>query len=258
VPSTALVARRRALLDVAVDGKVFDESLRYGEDVDLVWRLHCAGWRVRYDPSVEVSHDEPMTWRSMLVRRFRYGTSAAPLSRRHPDATQPLSVPILPALTVAAVLSRRPFVAAATAAAGVASARRVRRGAGLDPAGATADVGRAIVQTWAGVGRYAAQFLMPLVVAACACGDRRTRYRRIAAAAALIAAPAVAGAMTSPRSLDPVRLTVAGVADDIAYGAGVCSGCVRERTLSPIRPRIRGLRPAPRPDRRTSTSQRTS
>src|SRR5206468_746740 len=37
VPSTALVVRRDALL--RVDG--FDESLRYGEDVDLCWRLHA-------------------------------------------------------------------------------------------------------------------------------------------------------------------------------------------------------------------------
>ena len=44
VPAAALVARRDALL--ALGG--FDESLRFGEDVDLVWRLLAAGHEVRY------------------------------------------------------------------------------------------------------------------------------------------------------------------------------------------------------------------
>jgi cellulose synthase/poly-beta-1,6-N-acetylglucosamine synthase-like glycosyltransferase len=81
VPSTALLVRREALL--ALDG--FEESLRYGEDVDLCWRFDDAGWSVRYDPRVVVEHVEPQGWPA-LARRFRYGTSAAPLARRHPGA----------------------------------------------------------------------------------------------------------------------------------------------------------------------------
>ena len=60
--------------------RVFDESMRTGEDVDLVWRLHEAGWRIRYDPAVQVAHHEPATWPALLARRYRYGTSAAPLA----------------------------------------------------------------------------------------------------------------------------------------------------------------------------------
>ena len=44
VPSAALLARRDAL------GDGFDETMRVAEDVDLVWRLAAAGWRVRYEP----------------------------------------------------------------------------------------------------------------------------------------------------------------------------------------------------------------
>ena len=51
VPTTALVVRRDALESIAG----FDTDLRFGEDVDLIWRLH-RGWRVRYDPTVEVTH----------------------------------------------------------------------------------------------------------------------------------------------------------------------------------------------------------
>ena len=48
VPAACLVVRRAAL------GEGFDESLRVGEDVDLVWRLDAAGWLVRYDAGVVV------------------------------------------------------------------------------------------------------------------------------------------------------------------------------------------------------------
>ena len=118
LPTAALVVRRSALLDISTGPAVFDESMRYGEDVDLVWRLHEAGWRVRYDPSVEVRHVEPATWPALLARRFRYGTSAAPLAQRHPTATAPLVVRPGAALTVAALIARRPLLAMTGFAAG--------------------------------------------------------------------------------------------------------------------------------------------
>ena len=71
VPSAALIVRTPVR---------FDETLRYGEDVDLIWRLLDQGHRVVYDPSVVVLHHEA----DVLRRRFRYGTSAAPLAARHP------------------------------------------------------------------------------------------------------------------------------------------------------------------------------
>ena len=79
VPTTALVVRRTAVRDV----DEFDEDLRYGEDVDLVWRLTAAGWSVRYDPSVVVGHASPRSRTARLHRRYRYGTSAGALARRH-------------------------------------------------------------------------------------------------------------------------------------------------------------------------------
>lgn len=71
VPSAALIVRTPVR---------FDEALRYGEDVDLIWRLLDAGHRVVFDPGVTVQHVE----RDTLRRSFRYGTSAAPLAARHP------------------------------------------------------------------------------------------------------------------------------------------------------------------------------
>jgi mycofactocin glycosyltransferase len=53
LPSAALLARRAAL------GDGFDETMQVAEDVDLIWRLAHAGWRVRYDPAAQVAHDHP-------------------------------------------------------------------------------------------------------------------------------------------------------------------------------------------------------
>uniref|UniRef100_UPI0025B1EDF9 mycofactocin biosynthesis glycosyltransferase MftF n=1 Tax=Amycolatopsis solani TaxID=3028615 RepID=UPI0025B1EDF9 len=101
VPTAALVVRRSALTEVGA----FDPALRVGEDVDLVWRLHAAGFRVRYAPDVTVAHHEPETWRALLGRRARYGTSAAPLAKRHPGALAPLGLHPWPAVTVGALLA---------------------------------------------------------------------------------------------------------------------------------------------------------
>ena len=40
------------------------------------------------------------------------------------------------------------------------------------------------------------------------------------------------------RSLDPATFALGRIADDIAYGLGVWSGCVTARTLAPLRPVI--------------------
>jgi hypothetical protein len=111
VPTAALVVRRAALAAAAGTGGVFDPGLRWGEDVDLVWRLHDAGWRIRYDPAVRVSHHEPRGWAALLARRFRYGTSAAPLAMRHPGQVPPVVLHPWPALTVAGLLAGRLSVA---------------------------------------------------------------------------------------------------------------------------------------------------
>src|SRR5260370_7539502 len=92
VPTAALLARCSAIV-----GGGFDPGLRYGEDVDLIWRMIAAGWRVRYDPAAEVRHVEPERWAAVLARRLRYGKSAAPLAPRHPGLVPPLIVQAWPA-----------------------------------------------------------------------------------------------------------------------------------------------------------------
>ncbi|MGY1672713.1 mycofactocin biosynthesis glycosyltransferase MftF [Geodermatophilus sp. SYSU D00710] len=86
VPSAALLARRAAL------GAGFDAAMPVAEDVDLVWRLTAAGWRVRYDPAARVAHEHPSSTVAWLRRRAVYGTGAAPLAARHGALVAPVVV----------------------------------------------------------------------------------------------------------------------------------------------------------------------
>jgi mycofactocin system glycosyltransferase len=239
VPTAAIVARRAALRAVARPTGVFDPTMRIGEDVDLMWRLHAGGWRVRYDPSVQVGHHEPTTWPALLARRLRYGTSAAPLALRHPGNIPPLVVDPWPAMTVAALLSRRPAAAVASFALSMLATRRVLRAHNL-PGDAWRVNATAVYRTWLGVGRYATQYAAPLLFA-CLLGGGRARWGRRAAALSLLVGPGLAGWARHPDLLDPLRYVGAAVADDIAYGAGVWAGCVKHRTVAPLRPNVRWL-----------------
>jgi mycofactocin glycosyltransferase len=241
VPTAALLVRRAALQTVASQAAVFDTELRYGEDVDLVWRLHAAGWRIRYQPAVQVAHDGPADWPGLLAKRYRYGTSAAPLATRHPRNLAPLVLHPWPTVTVAALLARRPvFAAASLAAAWFDIASTVRR-AGVPADGAVGACLNAAWQTWRGIGRYGTQFAAPALAAALIAPGGRTqarRWGRRAAAASLLIGPAVADWRERKPGLAPVTFAVARIADDVCYGAGVWAGCARERTAVPLRPAI--------------------
>ena len=78
VPSAALLVRRAAV------GAGFHEDMHVAEDVDLVLRLHAAGWRRRYEPTSRVAHDHRTDLRQWWLRKAFYGTGAAPLALRHP------------------------------------------------------------------------------------------------------------------------------------------------------------------------------
>jgi hypothetical protein len=73
-------------------------------------------------------------------------------------------------------------------------------------------------------------------------GGRHSRGRRLAAASLLLGPP-LNSWLTRRPALDPVRFTLGHLADDLAYGAGVWTGAVREHTAVPIRPVISSRRP---------------
>jgi len=248
VPTAALLARRRAL------GGGFDQALRYGEDVDLIWRLDRAGWRVRYEPAVEVHHAATGSLAGILHRRFRYGTSAAPLARRHPGALTPLILQPWPTLTMTALLARRPAAAAGSFALSAALLRRRLQAAGLPARGLAKPMAVGVVQTWLGTGRWCGQFGWPVLAAVIARPGGRTaraRWGRRLAAASLLAGPPLAdGARQGGGGARLLAAAGRALADQAAYGAGVYAGCLRERTAAPLRPtvawqQVAGLRRTP-------------
>ena len=234
----------------------FDAGLRYGEDVDLVWRLAEAGWRVRYDPAASVSHAEPGNWTRVLGRRFRYGCSAAPLARRHPGQVPPLVLQAWPAVAVAALLGRRPVAALAAYGAGTGQLIRLLHGWNVPPRGVLRPMADSVLQTWLGAGRWTIQYALPVAAASLARpGGRtaRTRLGRRLAVASLLAGPPLAEWRRIRPSLPAASFSLAYLADEAAYGAGVYRSVLTEKLLSPLLPVVawRPLGKAPaatRPD----------
>ncbi len=226
VPTAALIVRVAAV--DAVGG--FDEALRYGEDVDLIWRLAAAGQTVRYDPSVEVQHRPRSSWSAWFRQRMSYGSAAAPLASRHGDAIAPSRAPVeLYGTIAAAVVAPGALVAGAAAATVTAAQIRVRRALGEhhQPAAVNGAMAQAFGSTVAAIPRAWA----PLALVAAAAG-RRPRRRL---AAMVVTAAAVEVLQRRP-AVGPFRATMARLVDHLAYGVGVWQGVVRERSLTAVRP----------------------
>jgi mycofactocin system glycosyltransferase len=236
VPSAVLAVRTSAL--VAVGG--FDEALRFGEDVDLVWRLHGAGWRIRYEPAANATHPARPTIAAWLRQRFDYGRSAAPLAARHRRAVAPLSVSPWTAAVWALLAGGQPGPALLIAAGSAeALARRVgsdrairrqlRRLALSGHARAGGPIASAVRRAW----------LPPAVAVAVVAWSRRpaARTRVILTAAAITIGPGVADWWASRPAPGPATWTAWRLADDLAYQAGVWHGALRARSAGALLPK---------------------
>ena len=227
VPSAAMVARREAL------GRGFDSDLTLGEDVDLVWRLHDAGWQVRYDPRVRVAHRdrvEPWRW---YRRRVAYNESVAPLLVRHPERLPALFVSPPAALGWGAAMAGAwPALAILTA---LRAARLHRSVAGRLPGAVGWSVrtsAQATVQEGRDLGRALAGPWAPFwLIAATA---RRGPARRVGA---LLAALVTADWLADRPSLDPVSYAALRLADESARGLGIWLACSRARDFRALLPR---------------------
>ena len=215
VPAAALLVRTAALREIGG----FDRGLRFGEDVDAVWRLVEAGWRCRYEPAAVVHHRPRSSWRALVAQRMAYGSSAAPLARRHPGALAPVRVSGWSGAVWGLLAAGQPI--AALGLAGGTSVALVRKLSGV-PAGVSLKL--------AGLGHLLAGRLLadaarrawwPILVAGSLVSRRMRRT------AALTAVPALlAGGI--PR-----------LVDDLAYGAGLWKGVLAEREPGPLLPRFR-------------------
>lgn len=240
VPSAAIICRRKALNDVGG----FDETLKSGEDVDLCWRFIEAGARLRYEPIALVGHDHRTQLREWFARKAFYGTSAAPLSVRHPGKTAPLVISgwTLLAWTLMAMGSGFGYVAS-TLVAGM-TGRRIAQSLSAVDTEPTEVAALAAKGLWSAALQLASaicRHYWPIALVA-AVFFRRCRHLVLIAAVL----DGVVDWVTRNRTADDEVKRVALPAylllkrlDDIAYGLGLWEGVVRERNLGALKPQIR-------------------
>lgn len=231
VPSAALLARRDVL--GALGG--FDEELRVGEDVDLVWRAVAGGHRVRYVPASLVEHRVRPTWSAWVRQRVGYGRSAASLDERHPGQVAPAVVSPWSLGVWLLALSGHPFAGAALGAAATATLSRSLDGLPL------AEVARLGAQGHLGAGRQMARAAVrvwwPLLLVG-SIVSRRVRHVAVACVAVDAASAWTDGSDRVRVEMAPWTLAAVSLADDVAYGFGVWQGCTRRRSWRALLPRV--------------------
>lgn len=232
VPSAVVLVRRAAFHRYGG----FDSRLRFGEDVDLVWRFDADDIVCRYEPDVIVHHRPRATWPEMWRQRFDYGTSAAPLDERHPGALAPLRLSAWTAATWTALLGGHPVVAGITAGVPAVRFRRALRG---HSSGADTDriVIRTVVAGHLRAGRSLARAMSRVwwpFLALIALATRRPPRLWMAA----VAIPGLWHWRVRRSSLDPVTYVLARWSDDLAYGAGLWTNALRRRRSAVVRPRL--------------------
>ncbi|WP_280209632.1 mycofactocin biosynthesis glycosyltransferase MftF [Nocardia cyriacigeorgica] len=219
LPAAALVVRRTVFQ--AIGG--FDEALRFGEDVDLIWRLLSAGHMVRYQPQSVVFHEPRTTVGAWLRQRFDYGTSAAPLAQRHPAHLHCAYLTRAFALQCVLAASGHPLAAMVPSIlTATRTARRLR--SYQIPARDAAEIA---LNGQLGSLRQVADALRrvwwPLALV-----SRRGR-RLLALAYAL-------SAITGNAHRRGVAWPALRALDDLSYGLGVWAGCLRHRRVEPLIP----------------------
>ena len=225
VPAAALVVRTDALRSIGG----FDEAMRSGEDVDMVWRLIDAGHRCRYEPAATVFHRPRTTFSAWIRQRISYGRSAATLDRRHPGTVAPLRISGWSAAVWLLVFARRPVAAAMVAAGTIVALRRKLddlppqeciRLAGLGHLYAGRQMASAITRVW---------WPLALVTAAVV---PRARLPLLGAAVV----PPLLDWFPQRGPNDPVRYVALRLADDIAFGTGVWIGSIDQHSIGALAP----------------------
>jgi mycofactocin system glycosyltransferase len=232
LPSACLVGR------VSLLGDGFAKGMRVAEDVDLVWRLVGRGAVVRYEAGETAWHDARPTVGAWAGRKLLYGTGGAALAARHGSAGAVAVLSPAMALAGAAVLLRRRW-SLPVAALGLARAWqqlvRVLPDVPERPVLAASVAARGL--GWA-VRQESALLLRhwwPLGVLTLG-----SRPGRRALVSAVVVDLAVHRDVVRRAGL--LTTLLARRVDDLAYGAGLWIGAVRERECRGLAIRILGSR----------------
>jgi mycofactocin system glycosyltransferase len=229
VPTAALMIRT----DLLREHRGFDESLRYGEDVDLVWRLLEADVVCRYEPAVTVHHSPRASLLDAWKQRVSYGSAAAPLDQRHRGAATPLRINRWSAGAWGTLASGYPLIGLIIGAAStVALERKISsqpdsrqlalRLAGRGNIHAGRVIAQAMTRTW---------WPIALLLSLCS-----RRARRVTCAAIVL--PSLMSWFTKKPKVDPVSYCALKLADDVAYGTGVWKGVIATRDLGALTPKF--------------------
>ncbi|MFG1785405.1 mycofactocin biosynthesis glycosyltransferase MftF [Rhodococcus oryzae] len=236
VPSAAMLVRRRALEECGG----FDAEMHVAEDVDLCWRLHAAGWRLRYEPIANVAHDHRVSFRKWFGRKIFYGTGAAPLALRHEGLVPPVAMSPLTLLAVLLAATCTRLGLAGSLVAQLVTVIRLRRTfRELDQPTRISVILTA--QGFAGgvwqLASAMCRHYWPVTLLAALVSSR---VRRALLAVAVAEGLADWYTHREPGGLGPVRHTVFKRMDDIAYGTGLWRGAIAERSIAALKPRLRG------------------
>ncbi len=248
LPSASVMVRRGAVTDPP-----FDPSIRIGEDVDLFWRMHEAGWTVRYAPDVVNHHRVRTSLGDFSGRRMGYGSSAADLEIRHPGRLIPAR-PSLAGLAIVGVLSSSRagvrLLALPIAAYEVLRQRRIL-GSRFPLSVAVEMAGRSLFSDAFWMGHLLRRDWWPVGWSVLA----STPFSRLArgVAVAMMWEP-VRDHLLRPTRLGPVRSLALRLLDDASYGSGVIRNAVRRRVANVVLPRVR----VPAWPKKNNASPRTS
>lgn len=233
LPSASVIVRRSAVTDPP-----FEPGLRIGEDVDLFWRMHEAGWTVRYVTDVVNLHEVRTALTDFSSRRAGYGTSAADLERRHPGRLIPAR-PSASGLAVVAALSNKHrairWLALPIAGYELARQRRIL-GKEIPFAVALEMTGRSLWSDAFWMGHLLRRDWWPVGWAVLASTPRSRLARGVAAA--MMWEP-VRDHLLRPARLGPFRSLALRMLDDASYGTGVIRNAIRRRVPNVVRPRVR-------------------
>jgi mycofactocin glycosyltransferase len=240
VPSAAIICRSAVLKELGG----FDETLKAGEDVDLCWRLIEAGARLRYEPVALVAHDHRTQLREWLSRKSFYGESAAPLSVRHPGKTAPLVISgwTLVAWMLMAMGSSIGYLASMVVA--VITGRRIAKSLSTVETEPKEVAVVAAHGLWSAALQLASAICRHYWPVALVAALLSRRCRQVVLVAAIV--DGVVDWITRNGNGDddtkPVGLLTYILLkrlDDMAYGAGLWAGVVRERHVGALKPQIR-------------------
>lgn len=234
VPSAMQVCRTSAVRSVSG----FNETLRFGEDVDLVWQLQSGGWRCRYQPQAVCTHLPRSTFKQFARQRMSYGESAAPLAARHPGKLAPIQLSAWQASTWISVLLGLPFVALGIAVlASVSTTRKLRKFPHLRTDAfqislhgtmrSGLQLAQVFARTWWPIAVIASLFSQRLRVLFIACALGPTLYEW----------------WKKRPHLDVVRFTLIKMLDNTAYGTGVWKGAIAKRKAQALLPIVKRSAP---------------